>query len=195
MSNETHRQNLLADRKALDDYFKSPMNKPLIIKRRHSEYCSCEVILPTATERLKTAYRATMVWLAARFPWSCTKVFFYKRAGMKIGKGVFISWDVAIDPLFPQLITLEEESMLGIGSRLMAHEYAIDYFRIAPVRVCKNAVVGAYSTVRSGCTIGQSAMVSCHSYVNRSVPPGASVRGVPAKVLVRRKLGSDGFPI
>ena len=56
-------------------------------------------------------------------------------------------------------------------------------FRIGPVRVGKGSVVGAFATVRPGVTIGSKATVGFNSYVNRDVPDGETVGGVPAKPL------------
>ena len=41
----------------------------------------------------------------------------------------------------------------------------------------------AQSTVMPGVTIGKNAVVGAHSFVNKDVPPGAVVAGVPARII------------
>ena len=47
----------------------------------------------------------------------------------------------------------------------------------------KNVWIGARSTILDGITIGDGAVIAAHSFVNKDVPAGATVAGVPAKVM------------
>ena len=49
--------------------------------------------------------------------------------------------------------------------------------------VGKNVWIGARSTILDGITIGDGAVIAAHSFVNKDVPAGATVAGVPAKAL------------
>jgi len=55
-----------------------------------------------------------------------------------------------------------------------------------PVTVCDDVWIGFNSTILSGVTIGQGAVVAAGSLVTRDVPPYAIVGGNPAKVLKYR---------
>jgi acetyltransferase-like isoleucine patch superfamily enzyme len=90
---------------------------------------------------------------------------------------------VVIDPLYPQLVRIEAGALLGLGCRLMTHEYTATRFRLGRVHVGAGSVVGAFSTVRSGVRIGARATIGMHSFVNEDVPDDATVAGVPARIL------------
>jgi acetyltransferase-like isoleucine patch superfamily enzyme len=55
---------------------------------------------------------------------------------------------------------------------------------IKPIRICRNAWVGAGSTVCKGVTIGEGAVIGAHSVVMTDIPPYARAVGNPARVLV-----------
>jgi acetyltransferase-like isoleucine patch superfamily enzyme len=125
--------------------------------------------------------------LAGAVPISAVKIWLYRLAGAKIGRDVHIAPGVVIDPLYPQLITLGDGCCLGLGCRLLAHEITAYDFRMGRITVADGAVIGAYSTVRSGVSIGSKATIGFHSFVNRDVSDGATVAGVPAREIGSRK--------
>ncbi len=51
------------------------------------------------------------------------------------------------------------------------------------VKIGKHVWIGAHSTILDGVSIGDGAIVGAHSLVKEDVPPGATVVGVPAKVI------------
>jgi acetyltransferase-like isoleucine patch superfamily enzyme len=123
------------------------------------------------------------VLLANALPISSWKIAIYRLLGTRVGRGVYIGPGVLIDPLYPELITLEDGSFLGIGCRLFAHEITAGNFRLGRTVIGAGSVVGAYATVRSGVSVGQKATIGFDSFVNRDVPDGATVVGVPARVI------------
>lgn len=65
---------------------------------------------------------------------------------------------------------------------------------VAPVKIGNGVWLGEKSTVLRGVTIGDGAIVASHAMVNRDVPAGAIVGGVPARVLKFRPGWEDGMP-
>jgi acetyltransferase-like isoleucine patch superfamily enzyme len=176
------RASLEAQRKAFRDYMKGSHALPLVLERSEG-YTVEAVISPTAFARVRLIVRYIVLSLASISPFCPVKIALYRLLGVKIGRGVCISPGVVIDPLFPELIELEDHACLGIGCRLFTHEYTVTSFRIGRIRVGKRSVIGTYATVRSGVAIGARVTVGASSFVNRDVTDGEVVGGVPARPL------------
>ncbi|NVM01295.1 MAG: acyltransferase [Candidatus Helarchaeota archaeon] len=119
--------------------------------------------------------------------WPRTKNRLYRRiARLKIGKNVCISHWTRLDPLFPDLIEFEEGSGVGVGCQLLTHNFMNQNpltICIGPIKLEKNARVGAYSTIMPGVTIGEGSIVGAGSVVVDDIPPYCIAYGVPAQVV------------
>ena len=182
MSKQQDKQRLDEDRELVRRWLRSGTAEPLVIPR-HQAYQPWEVLCPSFTAKLHGNLRALMVLLANALPISSWKIVIHRLLGTKIGRGVYIGPDVLIDPLYPELITLQDGCYLGIGCRLFAHEITASNFRLGPVVIGAGSVVGAYATVRSGVSVGNRVTIGFNSFVNRDVPDCATVVGVPARVI------------
>jgi acetyltransferase-like isoleucine patch superfamily enzyme len=60
-------------------------------------------------------------------------------------------------------------------------------WRVVPTRICRGASIGSGATILCGITIGENALVGAGAVVTRDVAAGATVAGVPARVLVRSR--------
>ncbi|MGI6575014.1 MAG: acyltransferase [bacterium] len=103
--------------------------------------------------------------------------------GMKVGKNAAIGLMVMVDVFFPQEISVGENTIIGYNCTLLGHEFLQTEWRRGPVKIGRNVLIGANTTVLPGVTIGDGAIVSACSLVNKDVPPGAKVGGVPVKAL------------
>ncbi|MHB0886334.1 MAG: acyltransferase [Bacillota bacterium] len=136
-----------------------------------------------AVNPLRATVHVAAFTVARYVPWFGLKNAIYRWRGMTIGHDVAFAFYALPDIFFPELITVGDNSIIGYNSVILAHEYLIDHYRTGPVRIGRNVVIGANCTVLPGVTIGDGAVVSAMSLVNRDVPPGAVVGGVPARPL------------
>lgn len=83
-------------------------------------------------------------------------------------------------------ITIEDNVLIGPGARLVTVNHLVSPkkrrgLRVAPICVKKNAWIGANTTILSGVTIGENAIVAADATVTKDVPPNVIVAGSPAK--------------
>ncbi len=139
---------------------------------------------PLVTGGVPRVTRNAILIYAARFsPSFRLKNWMYHWVGAKVSPYAVIGLGVILDIFFPHLITIEEDATIGYNTTILAHEFMRHTWRRGPVRICQNVTVGANCTILPGVIIGENATVSAMSLVNRDVPPGAFVGGVPIRLL------------
>jgi len=127
------------------------------------------VILPGARKYL-FYLRFAVSRIAHYIDYSPVKVALYRMIGMKIGKGVFLSPEVTLDPHFPELIEIGDYAIIGWGTSLFCHEYDGKTYRLGRITIGRGAVIGGFSVIRSGVTIGENAQVASTCIVYKDVP-------------------------
>lgn len=90
---------------------------------------------------------------------------------------------VVPDVMFPEMITVGSNSIIGYNTTILAHEYLIKEYRLGPVIIGNEVMVGANSTILPGITIGDGAIVAAGTLVHKDVPAGAFVGGNPMRIL------------
>lgn len=170
-------------RELLLEYLAGECDDPLVLDES-CRYTGWDVPFPTLLSKGLLAWRYLLIWIARlTLTPPPLKRWLLRSVGVKIGSGVCIAPFVRFDFIFPSLIEIADGCILGEGCRIFTHEYSPKSMRVGRVRVGKGAVLGAYSTIRCGVTIGAGATVGFNSFVNRDVPEGTTVGGVPARVL------------
>lgn len=119
--------------------------------------------------------------LSKKTPWFGLKRGILRMTGMKVGRHVAVGLDAQFDVLFPQYITLEDDAIIGYRTTILCHEYLRNEYRVGPVRIGRDATVGAQCLILAGVTIAPGAVVSGMSLVNSDVDD--FVGGVPARPL------------
>lgn len=141
---------------------------------------------------LRVGRNAALIQLARYVPFMPLKNLIYRALGVRVGAYASVGLMVMFDIFFPQDVTLGEDCVVGYNSTVLCHEFTSREWRRGPVRIGRGATIGANCTILPGVVIGDGATVSAMSLVNRDVPPGAFVGGVPVR-MIRRPEG-DGLP-
>jgi acetyltransferase-like isoleucine patch superfamily enzyme len=108
----------------------------------------------------------------------------------RIGKNVKISSHTFIC----EGVTIEDDAFIGHNVSFINDKYpratnaegrlqSEADWQVVPTRVKRKASVGSGATILCGITIGENAVVGAGSVVTHDVPDGATVAGVPARIL------------
>ena len=102
----------------------------------------------------------------------------------KIGKNVFINFDCVFLDLGG--ITIEDNVLIAPKVSLVTEEHPtpiVDRHSLIPrpIRIKKNAWIGANATILGGVTIGENSIVAAGAVVSKDVPANTVVGGIPAK--------------
>ena len=156
--------------------FTHPIEHP----SRPSGFCPCD---DSFLKALWFYFKGAMLHIALMQPFNLPKVRLLRLLGATIGENVYISVGVYIDPLFPELLTIEDNVMIGTEARIAFHEFDIDQFRAGRIILRKGCLIGAFSLLRPGVEVGENATVAAASVVIHDVPPGATAVGSPARII------------
>jgi len=167
-------------KKQIREFIKDKNIKILEIDYRGKRLNS-SVLWPKLKNPLGMIIRGAIFDILRRLPPCEFKNHIFRLFGMKIGKDVTISPYNYIDPLFPELITLEDGVLIGGSGGLTAHEFFGKKIRIGKIRIRRQAQLAARTLVRSGITIGEDAQIGVYSFVNKDVAPYEFVAGNPIK--------------
>lgn len=110
--------------------------------------------------------------------------------GVKIGRRCKIS----SHSFLCEGVTVEDNVFIGHGVMFTNDKYpratnpdgspqSEADWRVIPIIIRKGASIGSNATILAGVTVGEKAMVGAGAVVTRDVPDGATVAGVPARVV------------
>lgn len=99
--------------------------------------------------------------------------------GMKIGNKTSIAYKAMPDLMFPERITIGENSVIGYNATLLTHEYLIDEYRIGNIEIGSNVLIGANALILPGVTIGDNAIIGAMTLVSKDVPANSFAYGNP----------------
>ena len=128
-----------------------------------------------------------------------TRVFLQRMRGAKIGKNVFLGAEVMIDPVFPNLVTIEDNVTIAGRNILQAHsdrsfepnKGTLTESKFLPIKIERWAWITIGVIILPGVTIGHNAVVAAGAVVTKDVPPFTMVAGVPAKIIKRLDVPDD----
>lgn len=125
-----------------------------------------------------------VIQLARYTPFLSWKNWLYRTfLRMEVGQHSAVALMVMMDIMFPEMIKIGRNCVIGYNTTILAHEYLVDEYRLGEVRIGDGVLVGANSTILPGVTIGEGAVVAAGTVVHKDVPPGAFVGGNPMQVI------------
>ena len=129
-----------------------------------------------------------VIQLARYTPFLSFKNWMYKNfLGMKVGNQTSFALMVMLDVMFPEKISVGKNTVIGYNTTILAHEYLIKEYRLGKVVIGDEVMIGANTTILPGVTIGDGALVSAATLVNKDVPAGAFVGGNPMRVIYTKE--------
>lgn len=134
-----------------------------------------------ARHPIRVALNYLVILLCRISPSLTLKRILYRRLGMTVGEGVAWGLESTPDVFWPELITVEDNAIIGYDATILCHEFLQDEYRTGEVIIREDAMIGAGATVLPGVEIGAGAQVGANSLVTEDVPPGETVIGVPAE--------------
>lgn len=136
----------------------------------------------------KVAKCFIVIEMARIMPFLSVKNWMYRTfLHMKVGKRTAFALKVVPDTMFPERITVGDDSIIGFNTTILAHEYLIEEYRLGDVIIGDRVMIGANSTILPGVTIGNDAVVSAMTLVHRDVPEGAMVGGNPMQIIYTKE--------
>ncbi len=121
------------------------------------------------------------ILLARWSPSQRLKRLFYRLVGAIVGKHVAFGFEATLDILYPQDITIGDNSIVGYDATILCHGYTVPAYQRGKVTIGRDVSIGAKALILPGVTIGDGATIGAMALVNRDVPPGEFWAGVPAR--------------
>ena len=132
----------------------------------------------------KVAKNFIVIQISRYTPFMPMKNFLYRNfLKMEVGHKTSFALMVMPDVMFPERIKVGDNSIIGFNTTILAHEYLIDEYRIGDVVIGKNVLIGANTLILPGIAIGDGAVISAASLVNRDIPAGVFAGGNPVKII------------
>lgn len=129
-----------------------------------------------------------IIQIARYTPFLSVKNWLYRTfLRMKVGKKTSFALMVIPDIMFPEKITVGENSIIGYNTTLLAHEYLIREYRLGEIIIGNEVMIGANVTILPGVKIGDGSTVSAGTLVHRDVPSGAFVGGNPMRIIYTKE--------
>ena len=121
--------------------------------------------------------------VASNCVFNTVRKLIYRICGFKIGKNVFIGMHCYLDDMCYDLITIEDNVTISYGVYFACHGI---HQKHNPITIKHGSYIGMRSsliTSGGGLCIGPNAIVGAMTLVNKSVDEGATVVGVPGRVI------------
>lgn len=108
--------------------------------------------------------------------------------GVNIGKRVWISQWVYLDELYPEAITIGDNTTIGLRTSIFAHFHwgpRREAHGAKKVVIGNNVFIGPHCVILPGVRIGSGAVIKAGTVVSRNVPPNIFYGDSPGRPLAR----------
>ena len=183
-----------------------------MIKDKNGKVLTIGEIVGKVISRIKNIFlefEVFLLHLVGLVPFHCCRRFFYRAAGIKIGRGSTIHMkarfydprniSIGEDSIIGEGVVLDGRDKLVIGNHVdiatevmiynSEHDVNDENFiaKNSPVKIEDYVFIGPRVIILAGVTIGRGAIVGAGAVVTKDVPPYAIVGGVPAKIIGERR--------
>ncbi|MEB7780767.1 acetyltransferase [Mammaliicoccus fleurettii] len=135
---------------------------------------------------IKVLKNVIIIELSRYMPSVKWKHFIYRKGlNMKIGQETAFAFKATPDIMYPELITIGENCIIGYNATILCHEYLVEEYRIGNVNIGNNVLIGANATVLAGVNIGNNAAIASGTIVTKDVPYGMMAYGNPMQLKQR----------
>ncbi len=146
--------------------------------------------------------RFVCVKLANLCPFTSGRIFLYRLMGIRIGKDVYMGFDIELETNFPELVSIGDHVTISHRCIITAHMGSPSDTPVKksyplaakPVTIEDGAWICIGATLLPGVTVGKNAVVAAGAVVSRDVPPDTMVGGVPAKPIKKLESASEATP-
>ncbi len=132
---------------------------------------------------LLVIWQFLIISLCRILPSFTLKVWLMRSIRVKVGKDTAFGLMSMIDVFWPELITIGENCVLGYNCTILCHGFLVNEWRIGPVEIGRDVLIGANSTILAGVKIGDGAVIGAGTVVHKDVPSGAFVVGSPMQFI------------
>ena len=136
---------------------------------------------PEIVHPIRVIFNFCVLYPARFSPLFRLKNLLYRMIGVKVGPNASLAPGVMLDMLFPEQIIIGDNVVIGLNTTVLAHEFLVKEWRIGKVVIEKDVTIGANCTILPGVIIGEGAIVSAMSLVNRDIPAYSFWGGVPVR--------------
>ncbi len=147
--------------------------------REHAGTNICDAVYAAGLRGLRDRLRTLCAVLAAPVMLNGWKLFWYRLAGVTIGRNVYIGYGAKLDSLAPWLIALDDGCTLGVDCIVAVHLYQKGEIVLRKIRIGKRAVVGVRAIAFA--SLGDDATLGPNSVLLANAPAEAVLLGIPAQ--------------
>ncbi len=184
----------------------------MFIKDKNGKMLTISEIFGKVINRIKNIFlefEVFLLHLVGLIPSHCCRRFFYRLAGIKIGKGSTIhtgarfydprNISIGDDSIIGEGVVLDGRDKLIIGNHVdiasdvmiynSEHDVNNESFsaKNSPVTIEDYVFIGPRVIILAGVTIGRGTVIGAGAVVTKDVPPYAIAGGVPAKIIGERR--------